>query len=39
MKKKNIQITNYDMERLQELLSGTKDIIEKEEKTLLCSPS
>lgn len=34
MKKKNIQITNYDMERLQELLSGTKDIIEKEEKVL-----
>ena len=34
MKKKNIQITNYDMKRLQELLSGTKDIIEKEEKVL-----
>jgi len=34
MKKKDIQITNYDMERLQELLSSTKDIIEKEEKAL-----
>ena len=34
MKKKTIQITNYDMERLQELLSNTKYIIEKDEKVL-----
>ena len=34
MKKNNIQITNYDMERLQELLSGTKNLTEKEEKVL-----
>ena len=34
MKKNNIQITNYDMERLQELLSSTKDLTEKEGKVL-----
>ena len=34
MKRNNVQITNYDMQRLQELLSGTKDLTEKKEKVL-----